>query len=276
MKLKLNFNFLFFIIILGVISCSPKIKNETVKPETKINSSVQADVIVNAEKTSVDPKKELDNALLSRKIPVDPSFKYGVLDNGMHYFIKNNHKPENRVELRLAVNAGSVMEDDDQKGLAHFIEHMQFNGSEHFSKNDLINYLERVGTQFGADLNAYTSFDETVYKLQVRTDKENQLDTGLLVMYDWAGKATFDPEEIDKERGVVISEWRTGLSPEQRMQNKYFPVLSKGSKYAERLPIGDPEIIKNADYNTIKRFYKDWYRPDLMALVVVGDVDVDK
>ncbi len=133
-----------------------------------------------------------------------------------------------------------------------------------------------MGTKFGADLNAYTSFDETVYKLQVRTDEPMQLDTGLLVIYDWAGKASFDPEEIDKERGVVISEWRTGLSPGQRMRNKYFPVLLKGSKYADRLPIGDPDIIKNADYKTIKRFYKDWYRPDLMAVIVVGDFDIDK
>ena len=266
---------LFSIAIFLIIACTPKVQTVT-KSKPDVIAKSNAVATINTKRISENPRDELMTKILNKKIPVDPSFRMGVLDNGMHYFIKKNSKPENRVELRLAVKAGSILEDDDQKGLAHFIEHMQFNGSEHFKKNELINYLEKVGTQFGPDLNAYTSFDETVYMLQVRTDAENQLDTGLLVIYDWAGKATFDHEEIDKERGVVISEWRTGLSPDQRMRNKYLPVMLKGSRYAERLPIGDPEIIKNADYATIKRFYYDWYRPDLMAVIVVGDIDVDK
>jgi len=193
----------------------------------------------------------------------------------MTYYIKKNSKPENRAELRLALKAGSIVEDEDQQGLAHFVEHMAFNGSKNFKKNELVNYLESVGTKFGPDLNAYTSFDETVYMLQVRTDDKELLDNGLLVMEDWAGGISFDNIEIDKERGVVISEWRTRLSPDQRMQKVTFPQMYYNSQYAKRLPIGKPEIIENADYETIKRFYQDWYRPNLMALVVVGDIDVN-
>ncbi|MDX1477344.1 MAG: pitrilysin family protein, partial [Saprospiraceae bacterium] len=208
-------------------------------------------------------------------IPFDPSIRSGQLENGMRYFIQKNAKPEDRAELRLAVAAGSMQEDDDQLGVAHFVEHMAFNGSANFSKNELVDYLESVGTRFGPDLNAYTSFDETVYMLQVRTDDPEHLAKGLLVLQDWAGGVSFDHEEIDKERGVVVSEWRTRLSAEQRMQQKYFPVMLHNSRYAERLPIGDPEIIQHADYEVIKRFYHDWYRPDLMCLIVVGDIDPD-
>jgi zinc protease len=199
----------------------------------------------------------------------------GQLDNGMTYYIQHNEKPEDRVEIRLAVKTGSVMEDEDQLGLAHFVEHMAFNGTENFEKNELINFLETVGTRFGADLNAYTSFDETVYMLQLRTDDPEIMDKGMLVFEDWAGGLAFNHEEIDKERGVVVSEWRTRLSPGQRMQQEYLPILYKDSRYAQRLPIGDPEIIENADYDVVKRFYRDWYRPDLMAIIVVGDIDVD-
>lgn len=211
---------------------------------------------------------------MAQTIPVDPSVKIGTLENGMRYYIQKNSKPENRVELRLAVNAGAMQEDDDQQGLAHFVEHMAFNGSTHFKKNELVDYLESVGTKFGPDLNAYTSFDETVYMLQTRTDDQEILMKGLLVMEDWASGVAFDHEEIDKERGVVESEWRTRLSAQQRMQNTYFPVLYKDSRYAKRLPIGKPEIIRNADYETVKRFYRDWYKPELMAMIVVGDIDV--
>ncbi|MCB0629934.1 MAG: insulinase family protein [Saprospiraceae bacterium] len=206
-------------------------------------------------------------------LPMDPTVITGQLDNGLKYFIKKNEKPENRAELRLAVHAGSLQEDEDQLGLAHFIEHMAFNGSEHFAKNELVDYLELTGARFGPDLNAYTSFEETVYMLQVRTDSMDLLEKGLLILEDWAGGVSFEDEEIDKERGVVVSEWRSSLSPDQRMQQKSFPVLYKDSRYAERLPIGDPEIIEQADYATIKRFYKDWYRPSLMAVIAVGDFD---
>lgn len=210
-----------------------------------------------------------------KAIPIDPSVRMGQLPNGMRYYIQQNKKPENRAEIRLGINAGSMQEDEDQLGLAHFVEHMCFNGSANFDKNELVDYLESIGTKFGADLNAYTSFDETVYMLQVRTDDEEMLTKGLLVMEDWAGGVSFDSEEIDKERGVVISEWRSRLSPDQRMQQQYFPVMYKNSRYAERLPIGKPEIINNASYETVKRFYKDWYRPNLMAISVVGDFDMD-
>ncbi len=208
-------------------------------------------------------------------IPSDPAVITGQLENGIRYYIQKNEKPENRAELRLVVHAGSMQEDEDQLGVAHFVEHMAFNGSTHFSKNELVNYLESVGTRFGPDLNAYTSFDETVYMLQVRTDDAEHLDKGLLVLEDWAQGISFDDEEIDKERGVVISEWRTRLSANQRMQQEYFPVVYHQSRYADRLPIGKPEIIENAPYDVFRRFYRDWYRPDLMAVVVVGDVDTD-
>ena len=209
-------------------------------------------------------------------IPVDERLLSGQLENGMMYFLQHHEKPEDRAEIRLALKAGSIMEDEDQLGLAHFIEHMAFNGTEHFEKNELVNYLESTGAKFGPDLNAYTSFDETVYMLQVRTDDAEILDKGLLIFQDWAGGLMFNHDEIDKERGVVISEWRTRLSPDQRMQQEYYPVMYQGSRYAERLPIGDPEIVENASYDVIKRFYADWYRPDLMAIIIVGDIDVQK
>ncbi len=211
----------------------------------------------------------------SNPIPADPEVRKGVLENGMTYIIRQNPKPENKVELRLAVNAGSILEDADQLGLAHFTEHMAFNGSKNFQKNELVSYLQSVGVKFGADLNAYTSFDETVYILPVPTDDEAILDKGLLVLEDWAANLSFDHEEIDKERGVVIEEWRLGRGASQRMRDKYFPLLFKGSQYAERLPIGTLDVLENFDYETIKRYYRDWYRPDMMAVIAIGDIDPD-
>ena len=213
---------------------------------------------------------------LNKKLPVDEKIRIGKLDNGFTYYLRYNKKPEKRVEMRLAVNVGSILEDEDQRGLAHFIEHMCFNGTKNFEKNELISYLQSVGIKFGPDINAYTSFDETVYMLTLPTDSTDILNNGYLVMEDWGHNVTFDNKEIDKERGVVIEEWRVGRGPSQRMLDKYLPVLFKNSRYAERLPIGKKEIIENADYETIKRFYHDWYRPDLMAFIVVGDIDVDE
>jgi len=206
-------------------------------------------------------------------IPDDPQVITGVLDNGLTYYIRENNYPENRATLRLAVNAGSVLEDEDQRGLAHFVEHMAFNGTEKYSKNDLIYYLESLGLEFGADINAHTSFDETVYKLQVRTDIHEQLETGLDVLNQWAFHLTFDPVEIEKERGVVLEEWRLGRGAQSRMMDKTFPILFKDSKYGVRLPIGTTEVIENSEHDSLKRFYRDWYRPDLMAVVAVGDFD---
>ncbi|MEP1782545.1 MAG: insulinase family protein [Reichenbachiella sp.] len=213
---------------------------------------------------------------LQEKIPFDSSIRTGTLSNGLKYFIKKNIKPENRVELRLVVNAGSVLEDDDQRGLAHFTEHMAFNGSDHFAKNDLVDYLQSVGVKFGAHLNAYTSFDETVYILPIPSDDEQIVDKGLTILQDWGGGLLFDSEEIEKERGVVIEEWRLGQGAQMRMVQEYLPVIFKGSKYADRLPIGTKETLETFRPEVIKRFYGDWYRPDLMAVIAVGDIDVDK
>ncbi|MFI5263603.1 MAG: M16 family metallopeptidase [Candidatus Kapaibacterium sp.] len=212
---------------------------------------------------------------LTDPIPQDSNVRTGTLANGLKYYIRKNHKPENRAEFRLAVKTGSIMEDDDQQGLAHFCEHMQFNGTEHFPKMDLVNFLESTGVKFGAHLNAYTSFDETVYMLQLPMDKPDVLDKGLLVLEDWAGHATFDSVEIDKERGVVIEEWRLGRGANERVQNKHYPKEFFGSRYADRLPIGKKEILEKCSYETLRRFYRDWYRPDLMAFIAVGDFDLD-
>ncbi len=210
---------------------------------------------------------------LAAQMPVDPSLIEGELDNGLKYFIKKNGKPENRAELRLVVNAGSIMEDEDQLGLAHLLEHLAFNGTVDFPKMELINYLEGIGMRFGPDLNAYTSFDETVYMLQVPTDSVNQMATGFKILENWAHKVSLEGEEIEKERGVVVEEWRLGQGAGQRIFDKQIPILFKGSRYAERLPIGSMDVIKNASHESIRRFYQDWYRPDLMAVVAVGDFD---
>jgi zinc protease len=213
--------------------------------------------------------------LPDKELPVDPKVTIGKLDNGFTYYIRENHKPEKRVELRLAVNAGSILEDDDQLGLAHFVEHMCFNGTKHFEKNELVEYLQSIGMRFGPEINAYTSFDETVYMLTIPSDSSHLVDQGFLVMEDWAHYVTMEDEEIDKERGVIIEEWRLGQGPWQRMRDEFLPVLLKDSHYADRLPIGKKEIIENCDYETLRRFYHDWYRPDLMALIVVGDIDAE-
>ena len=209
-------------------------------------------------------------------VPVDPNLKIGKLPNGLTYYIRKNAKPENRVELRLVVNTGSVLEDDDQVGLAHFMEHMNFNGTRRFPKNELVNYLQSIGVEFGADLNAYTSFDETVYILPVPTDKPGLVDKGLQILEDWAHNATLDSLEIDKERGVVIEEWRLSRGADERMMRQTLPVQYQGSKYASRLPIGTKENLESFKHDVLKRFYKEWYRPDLEAVVVVGDIDVNE
>lgn len=210
---------------------------------------------------------------LDKPIPPDPNIKIGKLDNGFTYYIKLNKKPEKRMELRLAVNAGSVCETDAQQGLAHFMEHMCFNGTKNFPSNKIIDMLEEMGVKFGAELNAYTSFDQTIYMLKVPTDSIEWINRGFQVLEDWAHQVSMDDVEIDKERGVIVEEWRLGLGAEDRMMQKYIPVLLKGSKYAERLPIGKVDIIKSFPHDTLRAFYKSWYRPDLMAVIVVGDID---
>lgn len=211
---------------------------------------------------------------LSDPLPIDPRVKVGKLSNGLTYYIQKNTRPEKKVELRLAVNTGSILEDDDQRGLAHFTEHMAFNGSKNFQKNDLVSFLQSIGVKFGADLNAYTSFDETVYILPIPTEKKENVEKGFQILEDWASNVSFDEAEIDKERGVVLEELRLGKGADDRMSKIYFPKLFEGSKYGDRLPIGTEDVLKNFKYETIKRFYHDWYRPDLMAVIVVGDIEV--
>ncbi|MBL0937328.1 MAG: insulinase family protein [Gemmatimonadaceae bacterium] len=204
---------------------------------------------------------------------MDRAVKVGKLPNGITYYIRRNAKPEKRAELRLVVNAGSILEDEDQLGLAHYVEHMAFNGTTSFAKNDIVKYLESIGVRFGADLNAFTGFDETVYILPVPTDSPGILERSFRFLGDVASGIRFDSLEVVNERGVVLSEWRNGLGAGERLRDKQFPVLLRGSRYAERLPIGKPAILENANPAPLKRFWRDWYRPDLMAVIAVGDVE---
>jgi zinc protease len=207
-------------------------------------------------------------------IPFDPTVKTGKLENGLTYYIKKNAKPENKVDLRLVINAGSILENDDQQGLAHFMEHMCFNGTKRFPKNKLVDYLQSIGVKFGQHLNAYTSFDETVYFLPIPSDDAEKLEKGFQIIEDWAFNAVLTPEEIDKERGVVLEEYRIGLGAGKRMMGRYMPKMMHNSHYADRLPIGKKEILENFKYDKLISFYKDWYRPNLMSVIVVGDIDV--
>jgi zinc protease len=213
---------------------------------------------------------------LDEPLALDGRIRKGKLDSGLTYYVLQHPKPEHRAQIWLAVNTGSVLEDEDQRGLAHFVEHMGFNGTKRFPKNALVDFLERSGVAFGADLNASTTFDETVYTLTVPTDDVTLLDKAIGVVRDWAGDMSFDPVEVEKERGVVLEEWRLGRGAGTRLFDKEAPVLFHGSKYAERLPIGKPEIITGAPREALMRFYKDWYRPDLMAVIAVGDFSADE
>jgi zinc protease len=213
---------------------------------------------------------------LSGKIPVASKVKIGTLPNGLKYYIVHNTKPEKKVELRLVVNAGSILEDDDQQGLAHFMEHMNFNGLTHFPDNELVHYLESIGVGFGNDLNAFTAFDQTVYILPVPSDDADKLDKAFTVIADWAHGALLTDKQIDDERGVILSESRLGKGADDRMMKIWLPLMLNGSKYGKRLPIGQDSIIKSFDHKVIRRFYSDWYRPDLQAVVVVGDMPVEK
>jgi len=206
-------------------------------------------------------------------LPVDPAVEIGVLPSGLTYYVRENRRPEARASLFLVVAAGSIDEDDDQRGLAHMAEHMAFNGTEHFPKHALVDFLESIGMAFGPDVNAFTGFDQTVYMLQVPTDDEELLDTGLRILENWAHRVSFEEEEIDLERGVIVEEWRVGLSAGRRIWDRQLPIIFRGSKYAERSVIGDMDIVRNHEYDTIRRYYRDWYRPDLQAVVAVGDFD---
>lgn len=218
---------------------------------------------------------KISGTMSSNNLPITPDVKIGKLPNGLTYYIQNNGKPEDKVELRLAIKAGSILEDEDQLGIAHFMEHMNFNGTKNFKKNELVDYLQGIGIEFGADLNAYTSFDETVYILPIPSDDSEKLDKGFQILQDWAGNALLTDTDIDEERGVVLEEYRTRLGAATRMQKNYLGKIAYKSRYAERLPIGTKESIENFTYESIRRFQKDWYRPDLMAVIAVGDLDID-
>ena len=212
---------------------------------------------------------------LADKMPLDPEAVVGKLPNGLTYYVRPNPKPTHRVELRLVVKAGSALEDDDQQGLAHFVEHMLFEGTKHFPGKGIEDFLTSMGLSIGADANADTSFDETEYQIGVPTDVPGVLDHALLVLEDWAGGALFEQSGIEHERGIVLSEWRLHLGAGERTEDKIRRAQLDGSRYADRPPIGKPEIIQNAKRDELVRFYRDWYRPDLMAVIVVGDVNRD-
>jgi zinc protease len=225
-----------------------------------------------AEQTAVQSAPPVTYAL-DQKLPVDPRITVGQLANGLRYWIRVNTEPKNRAELRLVVNAGSVLEDEDQLGLAHVVEHLAFNGSTHFPQQKLVDFMQSIGMRFGPDLNAFTGLDETIYLLKVPTDSPEILATSFLILEDWAHGVTFDPKAVEKERGIIVEEWRLGQGADERIREKQFPVILQGSRYAERNPIGKKEVIETFPVETLKRFYRTWYRPDLMAVIAVGDFD---
>ncbi len=219
----------------------------------------------------------IELAGLDEAMPLDPAVRTGVLDNGLTYYIRQNTEPENRAELWLAVNAGSLQEEDDQQGLAHFLEHMLFNGTENFPDMGVVDFLESIGMEFGPDVNAYTSFNETVYTIQVPTDDAEIMNLGFQVLEDWAGNATLDPDAIEQERGIIVEEWRlSDETADGRVQDQVLPAILGDSRYTDRLPIGDMEIVRNAPPEAFQRFYETWYRPDMMSVIAVGDFEVDE
>lgn len=223
-----------------------------------------------AQLPSANKEKKSD---LTAQVPLDKKVRYGKLDNGFTYYIRNNKKPENMIQFRLVSNAGSIMERDDQQGLAHFCEHMAFNGIKGYPHNEMIDKLQQHGVEFGRDINAYTSFDQTVYYVNMPADDPEMVKMGIEILDGWAGNILFDSVEIEEERGVIHEEWRGGVGHGDRLRKKTWPVMLKGSLYADRLPIGKEEVIMNFKRQSIVDFFNDWYRPDLQAIVIVGDMD---
>ena len=210
---------------------------------------------------------------LTAQVPLDKKIRYGKLDNGFTYYIRNNKKPENMIQFRLVSNAGSIMERDDQQGLAHFCEHMAFNGIKGYPHNTMIQKLQEHGVEFGRDINAYTSFDQTVYYVNMPSNAPEMVKMGIEILDGWAGNILFDQKEIESERGVIHEEWRGGVGHGDRLRKKTWPIMLKGSRYADRLPIGKEEVIMHFERQSIVDFFNDWYRPDLQAIVIVGDLD---
>ena len=210
---------------------------------------------------------------LTDAMPMDAQIRTGTLPNGLRYYVRRNVRPENRAELRLGVNAGSLVEDDDQRGAAHFVEHMAFNGTRSFPRNELVRFMQSLGMSLGADVNASTSFDQTIYTLRLPAENPAILSRALQVLADWTHLVSFDDAEIDRERGVIVEEWRLRRGAAARLSDAVMPTLLQGSRYADRLPIGSPESIQRVSHDRLRQFYADWYRPDLMSVVAVGDFD---
>lgn len=211
------------------------------------------------------------------ELPIDPEVRKGQLENGLTYYIRHNELPKGQADFYIAQNVGSALEEDNQRGLAHFLEHMCFNGTTHFPGNSLISWLETVGVKFGANLNAYTSIDETVYNISsVPVARESVQDSCLLILHDWANDLLLEPEEIDKERGVIHQEWRSRNHGQNRILEQILPDLYPDSRYGYRMPIGTMEIVDNFPYQDLRDYYEKWYRPDQQAIIVVGDIDVDR
>ncbi|MDE6395722.1 MAG: insulinase family protein, partial [Muribaculaceae bacterium] len=209
-------------------------------------------------------------------VPVDSAVRIGKLDNGLTYYIRHNETPKGQADFFIAQKVGSILEDENQRGLAHFLEHMCFNGTKNFPGNDLIDWCETVGIKFGQNLNAYTGFDETVYNISsVPTARTGVQDSCLLILHDWADALLLDPEEIDKERGVIHQEWRRSMQGQMRILENLLPKVYPGSKYGERLPIGTMEVVDNFPPQALRDYYEKWYRPDQQGIIVVGDIDPD-
>ena len=213
---------------------------------------------------------------LRQPLPIDPQVRTGQLENGLTYFIRHNEQPKDRAEFYIAQRVGSILEEENQRGLAHFLEHMCFNGTKNFPDKTLISYLESNGMRFGYNLNAYTGIDETVYTLmEAPTERKGFIDSCLLILHDWSGFVTLADEEIDKERGVITEEWRSRDNAQMRMLNTALPKIYPNNRYGHRLPIGLMSVVNGFKYNELRDYYHKWYRPDLQAIIVVGDVDVD-
>ena len=215
----------------------------------------------------------------SQPIPIDPAVKIGKLENGLTYYIRKNSEPAGQANFYIAQKVGSILEEENQRGLAHFLEHMCFNGTEHFPGNSLIKYCESIGVKFGENLNAYTSIDETVYNIDnVPVGKvPSAIDSCLWILHDWADGLLLTDEDIDSERGVIHEEWRTRANAQIRILEKSLPVIyPDGNRYGNRMPIGTMEVVDNFEYDLLRSYYEKWYRPDLQAIIVVGDIDVNE
>ena len=204
-------------------------------------------------------------------LSIDPLVVRGALSNGLSYYIRHNEEPRDRAQIALVIKAGSIHEEDSQQGLAHFVEHMAFNGTERFAKQEIVEYLESIGNVFGPDVNAQTGFNDTTYWLEIPTADPEIAETAFQILSDWAYGISFDPEEVDLERGVVLEEWRLNQGFGSRLQDNLLQLLFGSSLYANRSPIGLPDVVENATAEQLRAYYERWYRPDLMAVIAVGD-----